>query len=331
MLLNWLRNARWVALPQSFLPALVAFSFAYKAENADFSWGLGVLAIVGVLLLHLGMNLFDDFFDYKHKEPAFRKQMAAQGVKSRIGKCSYLQSEGGTASVKQLLWVAILFCLVAAVIGFIILIYRGLPIFYIAMAAVLLGLFYSAPPFRLSYHGLGELTVGFIFGPLAMVGVCYSTCGTIPEGFYILSLAAGLLVANVLFTHSVLDLPTDKFAGKKTLAVCAKNARLNLGISFLMNFLPICIILISILLRYLSGWYCIILILLPFPIYLFYTLCWFAKEPQKVFEYRFWMGHFPRWRVIKEAQLDWFMLRWFLSRNYMLFFCLILILLNFII
>ncbi|MEG2666797.1 MAG: hypothetical protein RSA02_07315, partial [Bacteroidales bacterium] len=74
----WIDNARWIALPQSLLPALVALTMAWNyssnsiLENnvlgeSPFSWGLGILAVLGVALLHLGMNLFDDYFDYCHK------------------------------------------------------------------------------------------------------------------------------------------------------------------------------------------------------------------------------------------------------------------------
>ena len=59
----WLDNARYVSLPQSLLPCILAISLA--SGSAEFSWGLSVLAVVGVVLAHFGMNLADDYFDYK--------------------------------------------------------------------------------------------------------------------------------------------------------------------------------------------------------------------------------------------------------------------------
>ena len=59
-LIYWIQNARAVALPQSALPALVAVFMAVGNEN--FSIGLSIVAVIGVMLAHLSVNLFDDYF-----------------------------------------------------------------------------------------------------------------------------------------------------------------------------------------------------------------------------------------------------------------------------
>jgi len=55
-----------MTLPQSILPALTAVILSIHAT--DFVWWLAVLAVLGVILAHLGLNLFDDYFDTKKKK-----------------------------------------------------------------------------------------------------------------------------------------------------------------------------------------------------------------------------------------------------------------------
>lgn len=62
----------------------------------------GILAVIGVGIVHLGMNLADDYFDYKQGIPnqQIRSTLAAQGsVRARMYKCSYIQS--GEATIEQ--------------------------------------------------------------------------------------------------------------------------------------------------------------------------------------------------------------------------------------
>ncbi|MEG1763054.1 MAG: prenyltransferase, partial [Bacteroidales bacterium] len=187
----WIDNARWIALPQSILPALVAWVMAWRvsrtqnplsqydfcSSDIQYSFSLALLALIGVILLHLGLNLFDDYFDYKVKKTQYRNDMAAQGIRARVAKCAYLKEEGGTATLQQLLYASLAFCFAALLIGCVIWFYRGNFILYVSLLSAIIGLQYSGGPLRLSYHGLGELTVGFIFGPLLMIGVYYSACG----------------------------------------------------------------------------------------------------------------------------------------------------------
>lgn len=70
----WIQNSRSNALPQSLLPAFLAVAMAFR--QPDFSMSLSILAIGGVVLGHLGLNLWDDYFDYRRKETAYRDKMA---------------------------------------------------------------------------------------------------------------------------------------------------------------------------------------------------------------------------------------------------------------
>ena len=158
-IIYWIQNARAYALPQSMLPALVAVFMAVGNDN--FSVGLSIVAVLGVALAHLSVNLFDDFFDYQFHSEEVRQQTAAEGQRARIAKSPYLTS--GEVTPRQLFFVASLFAIVAILLGCIVFAKRGPTPLYIAIAAGFLGFFYSGKPIRFCYHGLGELVTGLIF------------------------------------------------------------------------------------------------------------------------------------------------------------------------
>ena len=90
----WLQNARMVSLAQSLLPAILAMIMAINEQ--DFNIFLAILAVLGVVSAHLGMNLADDFFDYKVNTAESRKELSRQGIRARIVKYPYLTSNEST-------------------------------------------------------------------------------------------------------------------------------------------------------------------------------------------------------------------------------------------
>ena len=60
----WLKNSRDISLPQSSLPCLTAIVLCIGQEG--FVWWLALPVLLGVCAAHLGMNLADDYFDYRH-------------------------------------------------------------------------------------------------------------------------------------------------------------------------------------------------------------------------------------------------------------------------
>ena len=320
-ILYWIQNARAYALPQSVLPALVAVFMA--SSHDDFSIGLSIVAVFGVMLAHLSVNLFDDYFDYQFHSEEVREQTVAEGQRARIAKSPYLTS--GEVTTKKLFFVASLFALAALLLGCIIFVKRGLIPLYIALAAGFLGFFYSGKPIRFCYHGLGELVTGLIFGPLLMAGVHYSACGSLNTGLYVVSIAVGLWVVNILYTHSIMDATADRKVGKKTLAEVLKTKPLKLAASAIFNFTPYIILLISLINGSLHPVFATIFLILPLSIALFYLLYQFCYHPEREFERKWWYGPIEHWDAICEQHLEWFAIRWFLARNILQFASLIFI------
>ena len=321
----WLDNARYIALPQSLLPALLAVSMV--SNSPWFCELMAFLAVLGACMAHLGMNLADDYFDYLKDKGNVRQQLADKGMRSRIAKCSYLTS--GQATVSQLRNAIIIFLLLAIACGSVIVWYRGITIVYVALVAGALGLSYSGWPLRLGYYGLGELLIGIMFGPMLMAGVAMSA-GDI--GYYgadviWVSIAVGLLVMNIVYSHAIMDAVPDKEIGKMTFARLFSPIG-QLIVSAICNFAPFVIMTILVVLHIVSPWSLMVWILFPMAVYLFYSLCRFVQNKPVSLQPRWWMGPMERWDKIKAAGIDWFLIRWYLCRNLVSFFCLILMIIN---
>lgn len=330
----WLKNSRPVALPQSVMPAITAFCLALSQEG--FSWWIGVLAIVGGCLAHLGMNLADDYYDYKKKETGFRESLAREGIRARTTKCPYIES--GEATLKQTFHVMIIFGVLALIPGVIVFVMRGWPILIIVIIAVVLGASYSADPLRLSYRGFGELDIGLIFGPLLMMGVYYAACGQFSWNLVAPAISMGLLVTNILYVHSVLDIEADLRAQKNTLAAVLKTDRNRLVAAWLIIFVPYMITAVMAVLTGVlplvenlvaaagedlissmsSAWnllYLLVFATLPWAIKLFRSMREFVKDPSSEVTFKGWYGPMKNWENIVAGKLDWFMFRWYLARN----------------
>ena len=323
---KWIKNSRSTALPQSLFPSLTALVLA--AGQQDFSIWMALLAFIGVACGHMGINLFDDYFDYKKKASGYRDQLTHEGFRARIGKCDYITS--GSATIKDTLTASISFCAVAVIAGIVIAIFRGIPIIYIGIITAILGISYSGPPLRLSYHGLGELTIGLIFGPLNMIGSYYAACGVFDKGLLFISIPIGLLVMNIVYVHSIMDYIPDKKIGKSTFAVLLNNQKAMLFTLFLILSIPYISILYGIYMEYLPIWFLLVFLTIPMAISLFYLMLEFVKHPDKKFSPHWWMGPMNRWNKIEAAGIDWFMIRWYLARNLLSLLCITIIIASFL-
>lgn len=320
-IIYWIQNARAYALPQSVLPALVAVFMAVGHEG--FSVVLSIIAVLGVMLAHLSVNLFDDYFDYQFHSEEVREQTVAEGQRARIAKSPYLTS--GEVTPRQLFIVASLFALAAILLGCIVFVKRGHIPVYIALAAGFLGFFYSGKPIRFCYHGLGELVTGLIFGPLLMAGVHYAACGELNTGVWVVAVAVGLWVVNILYTHSIMDATADRKVGKKTLSEVLTVRPLQLAASAVFNFTPYIILLVSLITGSLHPVFAAIFLILPLSIALFYLLYQFCYHPEREFKRRWWYGPIEHWDQISANHLQWFAIRWFLARNLLQFASIIFI------
>lgn len=318
----WFKNARCISLPQSMLPAILSIGMSVHYDS--FSWWLALVALFGTVCAHLGMNLADDYFDYFEGSAEKRIRLASDGIRARVAKYPYLTS--GTTSIEDLRQAIAVFGILALIAGSVVVSYHGLfPIAIIIVAGGVLGISYSGGPLRLGYRGYGELVVGIMFGPLLMLGMQYACCGVWDGATLLVSIAVGLLVTNILYTHSVLDRSADTRMGKLTLAgLLAKRSFIAI-VSAIFCFGPFLLVLIGTTTGLLPGSALLTLFLLPMAIYLCNSLWRYVYDLPVEPKSALWMGPMGDFSSYCEAGIGWFMMRWLLARNLISFFALILL------
>ena len=322
----WLKNARPISLPQSLLPALTAVALSYGA--AQFSWIAALASIAGVVFLHFALNLLDDWFDYKVGSAEARVKVANEGFRGRMVKYPYLTS--GQATHKELLKAIAVFLLAAAVMGGVAIAVRGWNILWWVVLGLIFGVSYSGGPLKLGFRGLGELVIFLMFGPLLMTGVYFAITGSLDWKSICLSVAVGLLVTNIVYSHSVLDAVPDKKMGKKTMAHLMGSAKGQIAFSAFLNTVPYLIVAVAVVLGKMHPAYLAVLLVLPVSLWLVGSLDAFVHNREVSLEPKMWMGPMGDFNKYKKAGIDWFLLRWLTARNIVMFFCMILIIVNLI-
>lgn len=103
----------------------------------------------------------------------------------------------------------------------------------LGLTGIALAFFYHAPPFQLSYRGLGELAVGICYGPLICGGTYLVQRGTVHLDIVLLSIPLGILVAAFLWINEFPDYIADRAAGKRNLVVRLGRTRASWGLAAL--------------------------------------------------------------------------------------------------
>ena len=340
---SWIKNARSIALPQSVLPCLTAVVLCIGQDG--FLWWLAVPVVLGICAAHLGMNLADDYFDYKH-DSRTRADISSTSVRARMEKCHYLGE--GKATVSQLGWAMVGFLGFAALMGGIAFaaqwILHGwqaaMGIIIYAVLGLIVGINYSGKPLELGFHGLGELVIGLMFGPLLMLGVQAALTGTLFSWQMLcMSVAIGCMVTNIVYVHSVMEVNADAELGKMTFARLLFEAKKQKGedekgkqrmIIYIGVFamIPFVLLGLGIALGWWSPWYLLTLITFPMSLFLIHSTRLFAYGLPRNDTPRWWMGPMGEWEKYVAAGIDWFLFRWLLARNICTFFCLVLMIVH---
>jgi len=109
--------------------------------------------------------------------------------------------------------------LLAALAGLYLAHAAGWVVVAIGVASIAAGALYTAGPWPLAYHGLGDLFVFLFFGVVAVCGTYFVEAGTLPWSTLAAAVPVGALATAILVVNNVRDLDGDRAAGKRTLAV----------------------------------------------------------------------------------------------------------------
>jgi 1,4-dihydroxy-2-naphthoate octaprenyltransferase len=207
MLKMWIEAMRLRTLPVSVAGVLAGIACAIM--GGTFSLVPAVLCLLFAMLAQVASNFGNEYYDYvngldRKGREGFRRGVTEGDISPRAMKIATYATLA-----------------VAAVVGCSMLFFGGWWLLPVGIAIGLFALAYSAGPYPLSHHGLGDVAVVVFFGIVPVTLTCYLQEG----GWRSLSLslpvsvAVGLLAANVLVVNNYRDVEDDRAVGKRTTVV----------------------------------------------------------------------------------------------------------------
>ncbi len=206
------RELRAEFLPASVLPVLLGTAIAL-ARTGAFDAPAFALTLAAVVLVHLGTNVSNDYFDHR----SGNDELNTQFVRPFTGGSRLIQDR--LISPRAVLALSIVLLSLAVAAGAALAALRGPYILLLGAIGVASGLFYVAPPLRLASRGFGEIFIGLNFGVLCVMGAYYVQAGTITGESLVASLPLAVLIAAVVFINEFQDMSADARVGKRTLVV----------------------------------------------------------------------------------------------------------------
>jgi 1,4-dihydroxy-2-naphthoate octaprenyltransferase len=201
----WFLAVRPKTLVAGVVP--VAVGSAVALREGRFHPLVAFAALVGALFLQVGTNLANDYYDFKR----------GADTAERLGPPRATQQ--GWLKPSSVLAGALACFGAAFLVGLYLVRVGGLPIVVIGLASIIAGLAYTAGPFPLAYHGLGDVFVLVFFGFVAVGGTHFVQAQTVSSVSLWAALPVGLLGVALLAVNNIRDAKTDAAAGKRTLVV----------------------------------------------------------------------------------------------------------------
>ncbi len=202
----WWLGARPATLVAAVGPVLVGTAVGVREAGAV-RWGPFLAALLAAVLIQVGTNYANDLFDY----------LKGADRPERVGPTRI--TARGLVTVRQMRWAVGLTFGAATLLGLYLVWVGGWPILAIGLASIAAGILYTAGPWPLGYVGLGDLFVFVFFGLVAVGGSAYLQTGTLSLLALAAAVPVGFLITAILVVNNLRDIPTDRAAGKRTLAV----------------------------------------------------------------------------------------------------------------
>jgi 1,4-dihydroxy-2-naphthoate polyprenyltransferase len=215
----WIAGARPRTLPAAISPVLAGTGVAAYADGAV--WWKALLALLVAVALQVGVNYANDYSDGIRGTDA-----------DRVGPMRLVGS--GTASPGTVKRAAFLAFGVAALAGLVLAATTAWWLVVVGALCMLAAWFYTGGSRPYGYLGLGEVMVFVFFGLVAVIGTAYVQVDEWHASALYAAVGIGAIACAILVANNLRDIPTDRGAGKNTLAVRLGDGRTRMFYVLLM-------------------------------------------------------------------------------------------------
>lgn len=205
MIKCWIEAMRLRTLPVSLAGVIMAWGFNFL--NNNFNPTPAILCLLFALLAQIASNFANEYYDFKSGLDRKGREGPRRGVtEGDITPEAMKNATFGTLAL-------------ACIIGCSLIFYGGWWLIPIGIFIALGAMAYSAGPYPLSRHGLGEVAVLFFFGIIPVTLTYYVQSLECDIDVLLASISVGLMGANVLIVNNYRDHDDDKAVGKNTISV----------------------------------------------------------------------------------------------------------------
>lgn len=199
----WILAARPKTLAASVVPVAVGSALAWW--GGEFRPWPAIFAFFFAVFAQIGANFVNDWADFRSgvdKEDRLGPdRMVAQGV----------------LSPKAMLAGTVVVLAVACGFGLGLIPYGGPRLILVGAVCALFAVLYSAGPFPLAYHGLGDVLVVIFFGLVPVAFTFYVQAEKFLPEIWLAGLSVGLATDNILTSNNYRDRNEDRRSRKWTL------------------------------------------------------------------------------------------------------------------
>ncbi len=237
---TWFLEIRGPFLALSVVLAPIGTAIAW--HDGSFNLVYFLLAWVGAILAHVGVNVLNEYFDYQ------------SGLDFETQKTPFSGGSGiltaGLIEPRKAYLLGVACLLIDAVIGAYFVIVQGWGLLPVMLLGGLFAYFYT--PY-LSRWRIGEVAAGLGLGSLVVLGAYFVQTGQYTWEVIVASLAPGFLTANLLLLNEFPDVEADMKVGRRNLVMALGRRRA----AWLYTILSVC--------TYLSIVLGVIFKLMPWP------------------------------------------------------------------
>ncbi len=192
-------------LPVSASGVLLAIGIAVWQNH--FRWIPAILCLVFALMAQVVSNFANEYYDYRR----------GADKKGRVGpRRGVTEGDIVPTSLRNVTYLTLA---IACLVGCGLIPYGGWQMIPVGIMIAVFALAYSAGPYPLSYHGLGELTVFLFYGMVPVIFSYYVIAGRMDALAVLGGITIGFMGVNVLLVNNYRDMDDDIDAGKRTAVV----------------------------------------------------------------------------------------------------------------